>query len=144
MKAIVQDTYGSPDVHELREIERPTTGDGDVLVRVHAASVNPQDWHIMQASPFIVRTSGFGLRTRKKPIRGTDVAGHVEAVGRNETRFRPGDEVFGWCEGAFAECVSVDESHLVPNWCSSGSRVRSTWRSTADRSSRSPRPSRST
>jgi NADPH:quinone reductase-like Zn-dependent oxidoreductase len=114
MKAIVQDTYGSPDVLELREIERPVPGDDDVLVRMHAASVNPQDWHIMRAAPFIVRASGFGLRTPKKPIRGTDVAGTVEEVGRNVTRFRSGDDVFGWCEGAFAEYVSVDESHLVP------------------------------
>jgi NADPH:quinone reductase-like Zn-dependent oxidoreductase len=114
MKAIVQDTYGSPDVLELREIERPTPGDHDVLVRMRAASVNPQDWHIMRASPFIVRTSGFGLRTPKKPIRGTDIAGHAEEVGLNVTRFRPGDEVFGWCEGAFAEYVNVDQSHLVP------------------------------
>ena len=114
MKAIVQDTYGSPDVLELREIERPAPGDDDVLVRMRAASVNPQDWHIMRAAPFIVRMSGYGLRTPKKPIRGTDVAGQVEAVGRNVTRFKPGDEVFGWCEGAFAEYVSVDESHLVP------------------------------
>lgn len=113
MKAIVQDRYGSPDVLELREIERPTPGDRDVLVRVHAASVNPADWHIMRASPFIVRTSGFGLRTPKKPIRGTDVAGRAEAVGPNVTRFQPGDEVFGWCEGAFAEYVNVDESQLV-------------------------------
>jgi NADPH:quinone reductase-like Zn-dependent oxidoreductase len=114
MKAIVQDRYGSPDVLELREIERPVPGDGDVLVRMRAASVNPQDWHIMRASPFIVRASGFGLRAPKKQIRGTDLAGHVEEVGRNVTRFRPGDEVFGWCEGAFAEYVSVDEGHLVP------------------------------
>jgi NADPH:quinone reductase-like Zn-dependent oxidoreductase len=113
MKAIVQDTYGSPDVLELREIERPAPGDGDVLVRVRAASVNPQDWHIMRASPSIVRMSGFGLRTPTKPIRGTDVAGTVEAVGRNVTRFRPGDEVFGWCEGAFAEYVSAGEDHFV-------------------------------
>ena len=113
MKAIVQDTYGPPDVLQLREIDRPMPGDDDVLVRVRAASVNPQDWHIMRAAPFIVRTSGFGLRTPKKPIRGTDVAGQVEATGSNVTRFRPGDEVFGWCEGSFAEYVSVDESHLV-------------------------------
>jgi NADPH:quinone reductase-like Zn-dependent oxidoreductase len=114
MKAIVQDTYGSPDVLQLRDIAKPEIGDDDVLVRVRAASVNPQDWHIMRARPFIVRSSGFGLRRPKKPIRGTDVAGSVEAVGRNVTSLRPGDEVFGWCEGAFAEYVSVDESHLVP------------------------------
>ena len=113
MKAIVQDRYGSPEVLELREIERPAAGDGDVLVRVRAASVNPQDWHIMRASPFIVRASGYGLRVPTKPIRGTDAAGLVEAVGKDVTRLRPGDEVFGWCEGAFAEYVCSDESHFV-------------------------------
>jgi NADPH:quinone reductase-like Zn-dependent oxidoreductase len=114
MRAIVQERYGSPDVLELREIDRPAVGDGDVLVRVHAASVNPQDWHIMRASPFIVRASGYGLRAPKKQIRGTDAAGQIEAVGKNVTRFRPGDEVFGWCEGAFAEYVCADQSHFVP------------------------------
>ena len=69
MRAVVQDRYGPPDVLELREVERPAIGDGDVLVRVHAASVNPQDWHIMRASPFIVRTTGNGLRVPKQPIR---------------------------------------------------------------------------
>ena len=114
MRAVVQDRYGPPEVLELREVERPAVGDGDVLVRVHAASVNPQDWHLMRASPFIVRASGTGLRTPKKPIRGTDVAGQVEAVGRNVARLRPGDEVLGRCEGAFAEYVCADESHFVP------------------------------
>jgi len=114
MKAIVQDNYGSADVLELREIERPATGDGDVLVRVHAASVNPQDWHVLRARPFIVRTAGYGLLIPKQPMRGTDAAGQVQAVGKNVTRFRPGDEVLGWCEGAFAEYVSADESHFVP------------------------------
>jgi NADPH:quinone reductase-like Zn-dependent oxidoreductase len=78
MRAIVQERYGSPDVLELREIDGPAVGDGDVLVRVHAASVNPQDWHIMRASPFIVRASGYGLRTPKKRVRGTDAAGQIE------------------------------------------------------------------
>ena len=114
MRAVVQDRYGPPDVLELREVERPAIGDGDVLVRVHAASVNPQDWHIMRASPFIVRTTGNGLRVPKQPIRGTDVAGQVEAVGRNVNRFQPGDHLLGWCEGAFAEYVCADESHFVP------------------------------
>ncbi len=114
MRAIVQDRYGPPDVLELREVERPAVGDGDVLVRVHAASVNPQDWHLMRASPFVVRMSGTGLRTPKTPIRGTDAAGQIEAVGRNVARLQPGDEVFGWCEGAFAEYVCADESHFVP------------------------------
>jgi len=81
---------------------------------VHAASVNPQDWHILRARPFIVRVAGYGLRTPKKPIRGTDVAGQVEALGRSVTRFRPGDAVFGWCEGAFAEYVCAGDSHFVP------------------------------
>ena len=114
MKAIVQDTYGPPEVLELREVERPAVGDGDVLVRVRAASVNPQDWHLMRASPFIVRTSGTGLRTPTMPIRGTDAAGLVEAVGDGVTRLRPGDEVLGWCKGAFAEYVCAPEDNFVP------------------------------
>jgi NADPH:quinone reductase-like Zn-dependent oxidoreductase len=114
MKAIVQDRYGPPEVLELKEIERPAVGDGDVLVRVRAASVNPQDWHLMRASPFVIRLTGNGLRAPRKPIRGTDAAGEVEAVGKDVTRLRRGDEVFGWCEGAFAEYVCADESHFVP------------------------------
>jgi NADPH:quinone reductase-like Zn-dependent oxidoreductase len=114
VQAIVQDRYGSPDVLELREIDRPAVGENDVLVRVRAASVNPQDWHIMRASPFIVRIMGNGMRAPTNPIRGTDAAGVVEAVGANANRFRPGDEVFCWCEGAFAEYVSADEGHFVP------------------------------
>jgi NADPH:quinone reductase-like Zn-dependent oxidoreductase len=113
MRAVVQDRYGPPEVLELKEVERPAVGDGDVLVRVHAASVNPQDWHIMRASPFIVRATGNGLRVPKQPIRGTDVAGQVEAIGRNVKRFQPGDHLFGWCEGAFAEYVCADESNFV-------------------------------
>jgi NADPH:quinone reductase-like Zn-dependent oxidoreductase len=114
MKAVVQDRYGPPDVLELREIERPAVGDGDVLVRVRAASVNPQDWHLMRASPFVIRATGTGLRVPKSPVRGTDAAGEVEAVGKDVTRHRPGDEVFGWCRGAFAEYVCAGESHFVP------------------------------
>jgi NADPH:quinone reductase-like Zn-dependent oxidoreductase len=101
-------------VLELREIERPAVGDGDVLVRVRAASVNPQDWHLMRASPFVIRATGTGLRVPKSPVRGTDAAGEVEAVGKDVTRHRPGDEVFGWCRGAFAEYVCAGESHFVP------------------------------
>jgi NADPH:quinone reductase-like Zn-dependent oxidoreductase len=114
MKAVVQDRYGPPDVLELREIERPAVGDGDVLVRARAASVNPQDWHLMRASPFVIRAKGTGLRVPKSPVRGTDAAGEVEAVGKDVTRHRPGDEVFGWCRGAFAEYVCAGESHFVP------------------------------
>ena len=114
MKAVVQDKYGPPEILELREVERPAVAAGDVLVQVRAASVNPQDWHLLRASPFIIRATGNGLRAPKRPIRGTDAAGRVEAVGENVTRLRPGDEVFGWCEGAFAEYVCADESHFVP------------------------------
>ena len=114
MKAVVQDKYGPPEILELREVERPAVPAGGVLVQVRAASVNPQDWHLLRASPFVLRAAGYGLRTPKRPIRGTDAAGRVEAVGENVTRIRPGDEVVGWCEGAFAEYVCADESHFVP------------------------------
>jgi NADPH:quinone reductase-like Zn-dependent oxidoreductase len=114
MKAIVQDRYGPPEVLELREIERPVVGDGEILVRVRAASANPQDWHLMRASPFVIRATGNGLRAPKNPVRGTDAAGEVEAAGKHVMRLRPGDEVFGWCQGAFAEYVCADASHFVP------------------------------
>jgi NADPH:quinone reductase-like Zn-dependent oxidoreductase len=116
MKAIVQQKYGSSDGLELRDIEKPEIGDGDVLVRVRAAGVNPADWAIMSGLPYIARPL-YGLRKPKNPVRGTDVAGEVEAVGRSVTRFRPGDEVFGWCKdlgGAFAEHASVSEEALEP------------------------------
>jgi NADPH:quinone reductase-like Zn-dependent oxidoreductase len=116
MKAIVQEKYGSSDDLELRDIEKPEIGDGDVLVRVRAAGVNPADWAIMSGLPYIARPL-YGLRKPKNPVRGTDVAGEVEAVGRSVTRFRPGDEVFGWCKdlgGAFAEHASVSEEALEP------------------------------
>ena len=103
MKAIVQDRYGSGEVLELREIDKPAIGDHDVLVRVRAAAVNPGDWAIMSGLPYIARPAPlYGLRRPKNPVRGVDVAGQVEAVGAGVTRLRPGDEVFGWCRGAFA------------------------------------------
>jgi NADPH:quinone reductase-like Zn-dependent oxidoreductase len=114
MKAIVQDKYGSSEVLELRDIDKPEIGDGDVLVRVRAAAVNPGDWAIMSGLPYIARPV-YGLGKPKNPVRGTDVAGEVEAVGKSVTRFRPGDEVFGWCQGlggAFAEHASVSEDAL--------------------------------
>jgi NADPH:quinone reductase-like Zn-dependent oxidoreductase len=114
MKAIVQDRYGSSEVLELRDIDMPAIGDGDVLLRVRAAAVNPGDWAIMNGLPYIARPV-YGLRKPKNRVRGTDVAGSVEAVGRSVTRFRPGDEVFGWCQhlgGAFAEHASVSEDAL--------------------------------
>ena len=106
MKAIVQDEYGSPDMLELREIDRPEVGDDGVLVRVHAASVNPADWYAMAGTPYVARPQ-MGLRKPKPNRLGVDFAGVVEAVGGNVTRFKPGDEVFGGRPGAFAEYVCL-------------------------------------
>ncbi|MFJ8018209.1 NAD(P)-dependent alcohol dehydrogenase [Streptomyces sp. NPDC096339] len=104
MKAIVQDRYGSSDVLVFKEVDRPTPGDGEVLVRVRAASVNARDWHVMRGDPYMARLA-FGLRRPRQPIQGTDFAGVVEAVGKGVTGLRPGDEVYGEAEGAFAEYV---------------------------------------
>ncbi len=112
MKAIVHDTYGSPDVLELRDIDKPVTGDDGVLVRVHAAGLNPGVWHLMTGLPYLMRL-GSGLRRPKVRVAGTDVAGHVEAVGKDVTRFRPGDDVFGDCPGSFAEYVCAREDKFV-------------------------------
>jgi NADPH:quinone reductase-like Zn-dependent oxidoreductase len=112
MKAIVYDRYGPPDVLELREVDQPAVGDDQVLVRVHASSVNPADWHIMTGTPYIARLAG-GLRTPKVQIPGIDLAGRVEAVGGSVTRFRPGDEVFGAGTKAFAEYAGVPEDGLA-------------------------------
>jgi NADPH:quinone reductase-like Zn-dependent oxidoreductase len=115
MKAIVRETYGSPDVLHLRDVPVPTLGDGDVIVRVHAASANAGDWHLLRGTPFPFRLVA-GLRTPKFKIIGTDIAGHVEAVGRNVTQFRPGDEVFGELSrcgfGAYAEFAAAPETAL--------------------------------
>ncbi len=113
MKAIVQDTYGSADVLEFRDIEMPVPGDDEVLVRVHAAGVDPGVWHLMTGLPYLVRVMGYGLRKPKVAVRGRDVAGRVESVGKNVTRFQPGDEVFGTCEGSFAEYASAREDKLA-------------------------------
>lgn len=113
MKAIVQDRYGSADVLELRDIERPEVGDDDVLVRVHAAGVDQGVWHLMAGLPYLVRILGFGLRAPKRRVRGGDLAGRVAAVGGNVTGFRPGDEVFGVGDGTFAEFALAKERHLV-------------------------------
>ena len=112
MKAIVYETYGSPDVLEARDIEKPPVGDGEVLVRVHAASVHVGDWILMTGKPFVMRMAT-GLRAPKNPIPGTDIAGTVEAVGKDVQQLRPGDEVFGWCAGAFAEFASAPEGQLI-------------------------------
>jgi NADPH:quinone reductase-like Zn-dependent oxidoreductase len=114
MKAIVQDTYGSTETLQLRDIARPGVGDDDVLVRVHAAGVHIGDWHVMTGLPYLLRVVGFGLRAPRARIRGIDVAGTVEAVGKGVTRFQVGDEVFGTCDGAFAEYASAREDRLAP------------------------------
>ncbi|MFB7467221.1 NAD(P)-dependent alcohol dehydrogenase [Streptomyces sp. NPDC056224] len=113
MKAIVQDRYGSPDVLELREVDKPVVADGEVLVRVRAAAVNARDWHLMRGDPYLARLV-LGLRAPKERIRGTDFAGRVEAVGRDVTRLRPGDEVFGEADGAFAEYVCASQAVVEP------------------------------
>ncbi len=121
MKAIVQDKYGSLDVLELREIDKPVVKDDEVLVRVHAASVHPDVWHVVRGLPYVLRIMGAGLLKPKNSVPGTDVAGHVESVGKNVTQFQPGDEVFGesvrghqWHNGgAYAEYVSVPEDALA-------------------------------
>src|SRR5438876_12080756 len=112
MKAIVYHRYGSPDVLRCEDIEKPTPGDDEVLIKVRAASVNPYDWHLMRGTPYFVRIMA-GLRKPKITRFGVDVAGQVEAVGRNVTQFKPGDEVFGACRGAFAEYACTSESALV-------------------------------
>jgi NADPH:quinone reductase-like Zn-dependent oxidoreductase len=114
MKAIVQDTYGAADVLELREIDQPVPTDDEVLVRVEAAGVDAGVWHLMTGLPYLVRLFGFGVRRPKVRVRGRDVAGRVEAVGRKVTRFRPGDAVFGICEGSFAEYACVREDKAAP------------------------------
>jgi NADPH:quinone reductase-like Zn-dependent oxidoreductase len=115
MKAIVQDTYGSAEVLELRDIDRPVPTGDEVLVRVHAAGVHRGDWHVMTGLPYLIRAvvPTLGLRKPKVPVLGMDVAGRVEAVGAQVTRFQPGDEVFGWTDGAFAEYAVAPEDHLA-------------------------------
>ncbi|UCF07033.1 MAG: NAD(P)-dependent alcohol dehydrogenase [bacterium] len=122
MKAIVQDKYGSPDtVLQLREIDKPVIGDDEVLVRVRAASVHPDVWHAVTGRPYVLRLMGAGVFRPKDSVPGTDVAGLVESVGTDVTRFEPGDEVFGetrtehqWRNGgAFAEFVSIPQDALA-------------------------------
>src|SRR5215211_6570681 len=113
MKAIVQDEYGSPDVLELRDIDLPECADDEVLLRVHAAGVGRDVWHVMAGLPYPIRLAGYGLRAPKNPVVGSDVAGVVEAVGKNVTRFQPGDEVFGIGKGSYAEYVCAREDKLA-------------------------------
>jgi NADPH:quinone reductase-like Zn-dependent oxidoreductase len=122
MKAIVQEKYGSPcDVLNLKVIDKPVVKDDEVLVRVHAASVHPDVWHVVRGMPYVLRLMGAGLLRPKNSVPGTDVAGHVESVGKNVSQFQQDDEVFGetikgyqWTNGgAYAEYVSVPEDSLA-------------------------------
>jgi NADPH:quinone reductase-like Zn-dependent oxidoreductase len=113
MKAVVQEGYGSPDVLKLREIEMPATGDDGVLVEVHAASVNALDWHLARGVPFFIRILE-AIGAPKYRVRGVDLAGRVAAVGKNVTRFKPGDEVLGGADGSFAEFTVTTEKRLAP------------------------------
>ena len=114
MKAIVYYKYGSPDVLKLEEVEKPTPKDDEVLVKIHAASVNAYDWHFLTADIFLIRLMAGGLLRPKNPRLGGDIAGRVEAVGKNVQQFRPGDEVFGGIgHGGFAEYAVATERRLA-------------------------------
>jgi NADPH:quinone reductase-like Zn-dependent oxidoreductase len=112
MKAIVQRRFGSPDVLRLEEVDRPVPREDEVLVRVCAAAVNIGDWHLLRGIPYVMRL-GLGLRRPRREIPGRDIAGQVEAVGSRVEHFRPGDEVFGWCSGAFAEYACTSGNNLL-------------------------------
>lgn len=116
MKAIVQERFGPPDVLRLADTDLPAIGPDDVLVRVHAAALNPYDWHMMRGDPFVARLMGIGVGLTRPKFRvaGIDAAGRVEAVGANVDGLRPGDDVLGFCQGAFAEYVRVQADKVVP------------------------------
>jgi NADPH:quinone reductase-like Zn-dependent oxidoreductase len=118
MKAIICTRYGPPDVLQLKEVAKPAPKDDEVLIRVHAASVNSRDWRRMRANPFFIRLMGGGLLRPKNTILGADMAGRVEAIGSNVKQFKPGDEVFGYLpsatgRGTFAEYVCANENAIV-------------------------------
>jgi len=113
MKAIVCTQYGPPDVPQFTELAKPTPADNEVLIKLYAASANPVDLHLMRGKPFFLRLMSGGLRAPKRKVPGHDIAGRVEAVGRNVTQFKPGDAVFGACRGAFAEYVCAKEDNLA-------------------------------
>jgi NADPH:quinone reductase-like Zn-dependent oxidoreductase len=114
MRAIVQDRYGeTAEVLRLEKIDQPQIGADDVLVRIRAAGVHIGDWHVMAGLPYLLRVVGFGFRAPKVRVRGIDLAGTVEAVGQNVTRFQVGNEVFGTCEGAFADYAATSEDNLA-------------------------------
>lgn len=113
MKAAIYTRYGSPNVIQIGDVEKPAPKDNEVLIKVRAASVNPYDWHFMRGEPYAVRIAAGGLRKPKDPRLGADLAGVVEAVGRNVTQFRQGDEVFGVGRGAFAEYACAREGAVA-------------------------------
>ena len=113
MKAIVHDRYGLPDVLRLEDVERPVAGHDEVLVRVQAAAVNIGDWHLLRGTPYVMRIATGPFRPRHH-VPGLDLAGRVESVGKDVTQFRPGDEVFGWCRGAFAEYACARQDNFLP------------------------------
>lgn len=114
MKAIICEKYGSPDVLEFKEVEKPTPTEDEVLIKIHAASVNAYDWHLLSADIFLVRFMGGGLFKPQNKIPGADIAGRIEAVGRNVKQFQPGDEVFGEIsKGGFAEYACARENALA-------------------------------
>ena len=112
MKAIVYRCYGSPDVLQFEDIEKPSPADDEVLVKIHAASVNPLDWHYMRGSPYLLRL-GAGLGAPNRAGLGVDFSGTVESVGASVSRFKPGDEVFGGANGAFAEYATIREDRAL-------------------------------
>jgi NADPH:quinone reductase-like Zn-dependent oxidoreductase len=114
MKAIVQERFGPPDVLRLVDTDAPEVGAHDALIRVHAAALNPADWHILRGDPLVARLMGVGLTKPKERVAGIDAAGVVEAVGANVRGLRPGDEVLGFCRGAFAEYACAAADMLVP------------------------------
>lgn len=113
MKAIVYEKYGSPDVIQLKDVEKPIPTDDEVLIKVHAAAVNAYDWHFLTADIFLIRLMGGGLFKPKDNRLGADVAGRIEAVGKNIKQFKPGDEVFGMVKGSFAEYACAPEDSLA-------------------------------
>ena len=116
MKAITRSVYGSAEVLEFADVDTPVAADNEVLIRVHAAGAGPEVWHLMTGLPYLVRIMGFGLRTPKNPILGSDFAGVVETVGKDVRQVRVGDELFGTCAGSFAEyaCARADRVAAKP------------------------------
>jgi NADPH:quinone reductase-like Zn-dependent oxidoreductase len=114
MKAIVQERFGPPDVLKLVDTDIPEIGPGDVLVRVNAAALNPYDWHMLRGDPLVARLMGTGLTRPKYRVAGIDAAGRVEAAGADVRGLRPGDEVLGFCPGAFAEYARAEADKVVP------------------------------